>query len=291
MPGKLNWSDVTVLLAFGRTGSLTASALDLGIDETTAARRMKRLETSLGVSLTTRDGGKLRLSDAGRAALERAHAMERAAAAFSGHSRATVEAASGRVAITALMYVFNQLVVPSLSTLLTAHPKIELMYGADNRNLSLTKFETDIALRMAAPTSGMVHARKLCDLAFALYRPRNRFAGLAPHRCDWVGPDEAFAHVPEVRWIEQNIPVSRFVLRSNSMSTYLSLVKAGAACAILPVCLGDHDRDVVRLQPEPVLQREIWMLTRADTPPESAIGCVASWLARLFQDIGPALAR
>jgi DNA-binding transcriptional LysR family regulator len=291
MPGRLNWSDVTILLAFGRSGSVSAAATELGIDETTAARRLKRLETSLGASLTTREGGKLRLSDAGRAALERAHAMERAAEAFSGRSIQASDAAGGRVALTALLYVFNQLIVPSLSTFLAAHPAIKLIYTADNRNLSLTKFETDIALRMAAPDSGLVAAEKMCDLAFALYRPRNRFAGLPPHRCDWIGPDEAYAYVPEIRWLEQNIPPSRFVLRSNNIANYQAVAKAGLACAILPTCLGDHDRDLVRLQPEPVLTREVWMLTRPDIDPASAIGVTALWLKRLLQGLGPALVR
>jgi DNA-binding transcriptional LysR family regulator len=289
MQEKLDWSDLTVLLAFGRTGTVADAASELGMDETTAARRLKRLETALSTSLVTRAGGKLQLTPAGKLAIERARVMEDAALELVLDQKGRSPQLEGQVRVTSLTYVLSQIIVPALPRLLALYPGLTLQMQAENRNLSLVDGETDIAVRMAAPKDTASAAFKLGDLAFAAYRPRNRFHGVPIKRCPWVGPASEHADIPEFRWLTDNIPADRIVIRSNVKNCDVAAVKAGVACSILPVLMGDNDRDMVRMDIGVLLTREIWLHHRHGIEADSSIGVCVAWLNRVFHDIAPQL--
>jgi DNA-binding transcriptional LysR family regulator len=288
MQTKLDWSDVRVLVAFGRTGTLADAARELAMDETTAARRMKRLERALGSPLLTRAGIKLALTPAGRLALDRARAMESAAEDLLRDQAAVSRKIKGNVRITSLGYVLNHVVIPALPNFLTAHPGVSIHIQSDNRNLSLNAGETDIAIRMAAPQKADGLGVKVCDLALAAYRPRNKFQGVPLKRCLWIAPDEELAHTPEAQWLQSNIPADRIVMRSNANICNAAAVKAGMVCAVLPTLIGDNDKDMVRMDAGVCLRREMWLLRRYDDP-STAVSFTASWLTRLISDLAPQL--
>jgi DNA-binding transcriptional LysR family regulator len=288
MQAKLDWSDLTVLLAFGRTGTIADAASELSVDETTAARRLKRLEAALGTALVTRVSGKLQLTPPGKLALERARVMEAAAVELVLHHKSH-QTLKGDVRITGLSYVLNEVLIPALPQLLGIYPGLTPRIQSENRNLDVVTGETDIALRAAAPTDRAATSLKLGVISFAAYRPRNRFHGVAAKRCSWVGPDESFVHIPEFRWLTENIPRDRIIMRSNANICNAAAVKAGLACAVLPVLVGDKDRDMVRMEMGVLLQREIWLLHRQEVQTDSPIGVCAAWIRRVFRDMAPQL--
>src|SRR5580693_6254902 len=71
----MNWDDLRVFLAVARAESLARGARELGLDRSTASRRIAALEAALGaqVFLRTREG--LRLSPAGARVREHAERM------------------------------------------------------------------------------------------------------------------------------------------------------------------------------------------------------------------------
>src|SRR2546430_5747618 len=75
-----DWDGLRIFLALSRARTLAAAARKLGIDETTVARRLARLEKEMGASLLERARGGLALTAAGGAV--RAAAEEMASAAL-----------------------------------------------------------------------------------------------------------------------------------------------------------------------------------------------------------------
>lgn len=75
----MNWSDLQVFLAIARSGQMARAASALGMDPTTASRRLRRLEVQLGATLfeQTREGQVL--TEAGEALLAKVEAMAQAA--------------------------------------------------------------------------------------------------------------------------------------------------------------------------------------------------------------------
>lgn len=68
----LDWNDLRYVLWLSRTGRLAIAARKLGVNETTVARRLARVEGLLGVRLFERQAGVLRSMDSGQIVVRRA---------------------------------------------------------------------------------------------------------------------------------------------------------------------------------------------------------------------------
>src|SRR5438874_12541638 len=66
-PRMPDWDGLRIFLAVSRARTLAAAARKLGVDETTVARRLARLEKEIGASLLERGPGGLALTAAGEA--------------------------------------------------------------------------------------------------------------------------------------------------------------------------------------------------------------------------------
>ena len=73
---KADWDHLKVVLAINRGGSLTAAATLLGMDQTTAGRRLNALEESLGNALFLRSKGGFAATEAGQIVIENAQRVE-----------------------------------------------------------------------------------------------------------------------------------------------------------------------------------------------------------------------
>src|SRR3546814_7630837 len=74
---QMDWDNLKVALAISRTGSLTKAAQMLGIDQSTAGRRLSALEGDLGIILFVRSKTGFALTAAGEAAIGPAVEVER----------------------------------------------------------------------------------------------------------------------------------------------------------------------------------------------------------------------
>ena len=72
----MDWSHLKVALAVSRGGSLTSAAQLLGMDQTTAGRRLNALEDQLGVALFVRAKSGFLPTEQGQLVVERALKVE-----------------------------------------------------------------------------------------------------------------------------------------------------------------------------------------------------------------------
>lgn len=268
-----DWSDLRVALAVARGGGLGAAARALGIDDTTVSRRLRRLEEALGATLFERDGaGALRPTAVGAGLVVRAEAMEREVSALSPGGAA--RAASGTVRLSTVPILANRLLAPAAAALLDRHPDLRLELSAAPADLSLTRREADMALRLARPRTGgtQVIARRIATLAYAAYGPAQ--VGTAAQ--GWLGYDEGFAHLPPARWLTAQKP--SVGLAASDAETLLEAAAGGAGRTLLPVLIADRDPRLRRLSPETPVERELWLLIHRDLAPLPRIRAVADWI-------------
>src|SRR2546421_5681701 len=109
-----DWDGLRIFLALSRTRTLAAAARKLGIDETTVARRLARLEKEMGASLLERTPGGLALTPAGEAGHAAAEEMESAALAAERRALGADRQLSGRVRVTAPALLGRYFVLPAL---------------------------------------------------------------------------------------------------------------------------------------------------------------------------------
>ena len=67
---------------------------------------------------------------------------------------------SGEIMITSLDFINRTILFPRLHDFHKNYPAIKLNLHSSNANLSLAFGEADVAIRLARPTSGRLHAKK-----------------------------------------------------------------------------------------------------------------------------------
>jgi DNA-binding transcriptional LysR family regulator len=270
------WSDLKVVLALGREPNFAAAARRLGIDQTTVGRRVTALEEALQGRLFLRERGRLVPTALGEAAISRAEQIETAVHALEKTAGEAVEEVRGRVRITAVPILVNQLIVPRLPALLRRHPALAIDANADSRNLSLSRRETDVALRFARPEGGAGLCRKIGALAFSVYAAAGGAEDL------WVTYEERFGHYPQARWVTDNVaPECLSALRVNDAEGLAQAVRSGLGRGVLPDFMAARDPALARVSDAPVLQRDLWLLVHPDLRHLPRVAAVLDWLAAL----------
>ena len=278
MKAPLQWSDLRVILALARDGSLSAAAQSLGVDQTTVSRRLAAVEAALAGRLFLRERGRLLPTALGETAIARAGEVESAVGALETAASASGDAVAGRVRMTAVPILVNQLIVPRLGDLLARFPSLQVDAIADSRDLSLSRGETDIALRFARPESGSGLCRKIGALAFSVYAPR----GADPDGLPWVTYEDRFLHFPQARWVAANVPADKLArLRINDAEGLVQAVRSGLGLGVLPDFMATRAPALVRVSPAPVLHRALWLLVHPDLRQLPRVGAAMAWLAGL----------
>ena len=280
-----DWSDLRVVLALARFGTLAEAARRLRVDPTTVARRIVRAEAALGVRLFDRVEGNWRTTAAGASAAAAAERMEGEAGALAEAVAGADARVAGTVRLTAVPLLVDRLLVPALPGLLVRHPDLTVELIAEPRSLSLTRREADLALRLARPTGEQAAlARRIGRLAYAAYGP----AGVDPAALPWVGYDDSMADLPPARRMvdlaaRDGRPMAG--LRVNDGGGLLQAVRAGIGRGLLPRMVGDRAAGLVRLDdPDAVLERELWLLIHPELRGLARVRAVAGWLDAVFGD-------
>ncbi len=274
-----DWDTFRIALSVARTRSFAAAARHLGVNESTVARRLARAERRLEARLFERTGGKLEPTRAGAELVRRAERIELEVQAAQGAISGTDARAAGTVRITSVPIVTNRILAPALPSLLAAHPLLRIELIAEPRNLSLTKREADIAVRLARPQREVrTVARRIGRLDFAVYGPAEHVDKTLP----WVTYDETMNDLPQSRWIAETIardsaPEPHVLV--NDAETLLQCVAAGLGKSLLPVAVGDRQPGLARIGELPnALSREIWLLVHPDLRDLTRIRIVMDWI-------------
>ena len=275
-----DWDGLRIFLALTRTRTLAAAARKLGIDETTVARRLARLEGQMGTSLLERAPGGLALTAAGEAVRAAAEEMESAALSAERRALGADRQLSGRVRVTAPEILGRYFVLPALQAVHARHPRIAIELISTITRLDVTRREADIAIRTVRPSEPALVARKVARMAVAPYlrRTRRRPAQLAAvSYADGV-------RLP-VRNVEDRIPDGRVALRTNSIATVLEAVRLGFGAGDLPCFVGDATPGLARAFPgEKPDWLDVWLIVHADVQRTSRVRALVDELARVFRE-------
>jgi len=284
----MDWNDLRYVLAVSRSGTLSAAARRLRVDQTTVTRRLAGIERATGVRLFDRIEGRLVATDAGRIAVARAERIEAEAQALAAELSGADKDAAGVVRLTAVPSIVNHALVPRLGGLLSRYPRLGLEIVGVPGDLSLSKREADMAIRLARPPGGTALCRRIGEIAYAVYGPQGAPGKTLP----WITYDEAHAHLPQARWIARHggAPAEQR-LKLNDAESLLQAVRTGLGRSLLPTFIANADPRLVRLSPEPsVLEREVWLLVHPDLRPLPRVSVVLDWVCDIFAGLD-ALAR
>ncbi|MDH3913487.1 MAG: LysR family transcriptional regulator [Rhodospirillales bacterium] len=283
---SLNWNDLRFVLAVARTRSLAGAARRLGVNDTTVARRIAQAEQRLGAHLFERNLGILHPTEAGAAVVAGAERVELEVQALESAVSGADGLAAGSVRVTSVPIMVNRVLVPALPRLLRNHPQLRVELIAEPRDLSLTKREADIALRLARPrTEGRAIARRIGQLDFAVYEPSRKGTEPLP----WITYDDTMADLPQGRWIAERAIRDRQAppqVMVNDAEAIFQSVKAGLGRSLLPTFVGDREPGLARHSDAPApLSRELWLMVHPELRELARIRVVMDWLVSVIDQI------
>ncbi|MGE0422423.1 MAG: LysR family transcriptional regulator [Reyranellaceae bacterium] len=281
---SLNWDDLKVLLAISRSGSLTAAAALLGIDQSTAGRRISALEADLGAILFVRSKTGFAPTPAGEVVIARALEMESRAIRLSEEVTNAGQGAVGLVRLIGNPWTLIRLVERAVPALLAAHPRLDLRTIGGPTPRSLGRGEAAVALWFEMSPREAEFAVKLGDVPYAIYAP----AGVDPAGLPWVSfwDDEAPRRAP-ARWVErERKPGQTLRLTATDSSVLLPGIRNGLGKGLLPMCLAEGDPALARVNAgAPELVRGLHLHAHPDTVQTARIQVTMAWLRDSFADV------
>lgn len=232
-----DWDDVRLFLSLVEAKSLTAGAKALGVDLSTASRRLARLEERLEVTLFHRTREGLAPTKAASRLLPAAQAMAQAAQSFSGEAGGLEREVEGVVSLSLPPGIGEAFLAPSLPALSAKYPRLRFEVDASTRMRDVGHREVDLALRTVRPAGGPLKL-KLLTRAKWLPMAAPAVAGRLGTVTDWaslrwVGWGFELAHLPVATWLASRVKAPP-LLRTNAFGLQVAAVREGLGVALVP---------------------------------------------------------
>jgi DNA-binding transcriptional LysR family regulator len=282
---QVSATDLQIILATVRAGTMSDAGKRLGIDGSTVFRAIQRLEKGLGQQLFARSRNG---SHATGLALKLAQHAERIEIEMEG-ARTAIQRTqdglvSGLVRLTTTDTVLHGLVFPMLAGLASAQPLLQFELATGNELTSLAKRDADIALRVTRHPPHYLIGKHIGQIRFALFGPRpDRMADFDPAnlaRCDWVAPDDALPDHSSVLWRKRQHPSVTPRHKVDSILSVTAGIASGLGIGLIPLFLAQHRDDLVQLSdPIDECETQLWLLTHVESRHIPRVATVYAYLA------------
>ncbi|SCM72533.1 putative Mau operon transcriptional activator [uncultured Pleomorphomonas sp.] len=274
MNADMRWDELELVSEIVAGGTLSEAARRLGVDQTTAARRLGRIEARLGAALFDRIDRRLRPTPLLRAILPQLSAMAAVAEEAGGRLRRSRQEAAGSVRVSSLGLVHRLVLAPALGELAAVHPDIEVELAIEDRSVSFEERQADLAVRLGRGPEDAATIRRLGHLPFALYRPKD-----GAHSGGVVAYGQDYAELPEAIALQALRPDARVVARSNRLDVLAETAVSTGAAVMLPTLMGDADHrfsEVAGTRGAAV--RDVYRLAHPERGKAPAVRAVARWI-------------
>jgi DNA-binding transcriptional LysR family regulator len=266
---QFDWDDLRVLLAIARGGGLGAAARSLGVNHSSVYRRLDALEARLSVHLFDRDRGTYRLTPAGELLVDAAQRMEAEALGASRRVLGIDSKLAGVIRVSTSELLGLRLLPPLLRDFPRRYPDVEIELSIENRLVDLIQRHADVAIRATDRAPEHLVGRFVGKIASAVYASRayldrvGRGRSLAEY--DWLALDDSAAHVPQARWLRENVPSARVQLRCSLLEGVRRAMLQDLGLGVLPCFAADGDARLDRITPpETSGDFGVWVLIHPD---------------------------
>lgn len=278
----LDLDDLRLLAALSGAGSLAGAARALRVNHASAWRRLGALERRLGVRLFERGRTGYGPTPAGVEAIAVAGRVLSDLVDLDRKLAGRDVRPSGTVRLTTTETLLS-LVMPAIASLRTVHPGILVEIITSDAFFTLSRRDADIALRPAAAAPEGLVARRLGEIASAVYGAQGylaRCTSADPADHDWIAPDDGLSHLGSSRWMAAAVPATRVVARASSLPGLAAAARAGIGLAPLPCFIGDVDPALMRHAPPLAdMASHLWLITHPDLRRTARVRAVLDHLA------------
>lgn len=262
----MRWDDLQFVLAVEREGGLAGAARGLGINYSTAHRRLSQIERAIGMRLFTRrrDGYHLvesarELSEVARRIEIEVLALERRVAGSDTRLNGTIRVSTSHLmGLYVLPRIFERFAVkfPGVA--------VEVSITDDLANLNLG--DVDVVVRATASPPDHLSGIDLGPVSFAGYVRKDVVDRSKPlHAYEWIDFATKDPTAPLPRWLRMLNVDADCRYRFDSAAGLCEAACAGLGAAIVPCMVGEYRSDLTRITDvrfEPGF--DLWILTHRD---------------------------
>ena len=279
---ELEWSDLMVILAVCRAGSLSGAARSLGHNHSTIFRKINAIEEKTGVRFFERLSDGYLMTEAGQTAMRYAERIESEVHALGREVLGQDMRLQGKIRVTAPEGISSQIAPRLLAEFCRVNPGISIDMMGGSSALDLSRREADVAIRATPKPPDTSLGRKVCDFSFAVYSSPQYLEQnkdkptqeqnwcLLEGTVDWLIP---------LVW-KKKAHGERQVIFSSSMSqAVINATAEGMGFTLMPCYLGDTNDRLVRVgDPLEALTIELWVLTHPDLRHTARVKALLAYL-------------
>ena len=203
-PRGASWEDLSVLLATLQHGSLNRAATSLQVSQSTASRRLARLEERLGGRLFDRTPEGLQPTALAHSLAAHAELIETHMADIDRLVERREAAPSGRIKLALPDGLASAWLIPKLHTFYEAFPDVSVDLVIGHAVVDLVRREADLALRFVRPTASDLVAARVGDIPLAPY-VHPSLVGQPAADLRWIVFDDPDSRYIESQWVQQHI--------------------------------------------------------------------------------------
>lgn len=282
----LAWDDLRLVKVIAEARNLPAAAALIGINHSTAFRRLKQIEETLGLALFEKHRSGYTLTAAGEEIAALAARVDEDVAAVTRKLAGQDVVPSGELRIATNDSLLIDLLTPLFAAFRKRYPGVRLDILISNQALNLAKRDADVAIRATDNPPENLIGRRAARIAWALYGRVGDFPdGIPPEPAifkekNWVSIGEQLGGLKVVKWIAANIAPERVAYKVNTVLGLAEAVEAGAGIGYLPCFIGDARPSLMRLAPpEPEFGSDLWLLTHPDLRHSARVRVFLDFLA------------
>lgn len=290
----IRWDDVRYFLAIHRCGTLSGAARALAVDQTTVGRRLSAIEESLNARLFDRTPDGFLLTSAGESILAAAEKVEASVLELENQVSGEDGRTAGVVRLATSEAFAVTFLLERIGELRRRYDGIHVEVFVGQSMVDLSRREADIALRIRPrglpPAQPHLIARKLSDIAFALYGARDyierqgrpvRPDVLCDHRL--IGWCSDVSSIPGVDWLGQAGREGEVVVRCSSILSLIRAAQAGIGLAVLPCYAAEAHPELERLS-DPIDWSELWLVVHPDIRRAARVRAVMDFLIEVVEN-------
>ncbi|EFL88354.1 LysR family transcriptional regulator [Ahrensia sp. R2A130] len=282
---NIDWDIFRFVVAVADSGSAVRAAEVLGVDASTVQRRIIRFERDHGVTLFERQRSGYTPTAECAAIIDQARAME---AGVSDTIRSILGQdlrLEGRVTVATNETLAETLLPPHLVEFQRLNPAIEIDLNVSSQRVNLARMDADIAVRPSHNPPQNLTARRVGDLAVAVFASPS--LGIAPAPLEalakletsWVGVMGPLEASSAFDVLSELISPEQIAMRADTFTAVKQLVIARVGLAVLPCCSPTAADGLVRLT-LPLAGRSVplWVLTHPDVRHSARVKALAQHL-------------
>ncbi len=270
----LSWDEFRLVKAIADTRGLNGAAERLGINHSTAFRRLGDLEKRLGTPLFERHRSGYAPTPAGEEMAALAERMDEDVTSFTRKLAGRELMPSGELRVTTNDTLLIHLLMPVLASFRRAHPNIRLDLLLSNQSLNLSKRDADVAIRATDAPPDTLVGRRIAGLVWCVYGRKADFPDIASggvqdenalSEMNWVSLSDRFAHLKVHRYVRERVAPERVAMKIDTVLGLTEAVAEGIGIGPLPALIADKNDALVRLlPPRPEFSTALWLLTHPD---------------------------